>query len=1132
MAVLRKSKTRKPGNSWGRIWQCLLGSQQRKSRDLKPRHLAVDMLEARTLLSVSPAGVSDTLINQVFTVSQGAEAAAEAPLASQDSQAAKAVACDNNGDFVVTWERNDPTGIYNPTTGAELSDYNIYARYFTQAMQTVKLPTLANGTLNTSDLVKSNGTYYFALQYNGNEVQKLSLSAGNAPFVGSSSIIGNFDLTFNGQTVSSVGYDQDYFNTGYFDGDFTSPYNDPAMNFQAALRSLGGPLADVTVQAQDATDFSINFGDDSGGVQQPLIGVANTNFTNGFYPAVQVTMQRTPEDFLIPLATTATANGPIMTAANAATTAANIAYAFQQNSQNYVEAPVFFPPDSSITTTEPIAAYYTPEWEQGAAALRTASPAVSVVADPNPTTPYQFDVTFTGDEGYQDQPLMMVDNATTGAQILGLTTIVKQSSNEFRVNDPEVNDPTSMLDSRTDQENPQVAMAPDGSFVITWQSVVAGAVAPNSVTDISARRFEPAGWVVDSYRDITFTPTNGTSATGQFTLTTSLGTTPSITFDSTNLQATATAITTDLQALGFDPATTVSVENSGPSSYDLRITWGGDDVGTEPMIQCSSVVDSSGAVEATAATSSAVPFYANMDPDGLGIPNTPIESVVPVAGQFQVNTIQGLAQTNPSIGVDGSGNFTIAWQTEGQSFSYFNDIEAQRYNYLGQPLGAEFTVDTGAPSTSVNVTPYVAMSNDGVIAIAWENSTNVNTVVPILYGTTAEVDAQVYAANGTVVVPDFGCGQDLAGQPAIAFDLADNFVITGESSDAKDDLNGNDTDGSVYAVEYQLYTPGTKTLNFQQIRADFRADSTSSAADGTNPGAGGNEYWPGEYLDGQPVIDADGDLTIAYDGPTPAVSETVDLLGGLNAAQELTESATTDLENQLYSQTITFSGGSAGQHFRDGDYIEYYDATSGQFAYGVIESVSESLDGTTGVITVYLDAATPFATGESFTDYGSEYANLRTPVFAEQTATVASASSTNLDLAPYLDSEASLYFGVRPGYEHDGPRCDHRQHLAQRRRPDSGGPHHHHPARHRRSTRPATDASRKRGGTVARPGRRGVVLPVRCQRHFQSARAEQLRHRQREPRRREYGVFAVDRLGGHRRQCYRGPGYCRRHTAS
>ena len=61
-----------------------------------------------------------------------------------------------------------------------MTDANIYARYYTDAMQRIDLPA---------------GATSFQLQYNGNEIQKLSVSSSIAPYTsGQPAVSGTFKL--------------------------------------------------------------------------------------------------------------------------------------------------------------------------------------------------------------------------------------------------------------------------------------------------------------------------------------------------------------------------------------------------------------------------------------------------------------------------------------------------------------------------------------------------------------------------------------------------------------------------------------------------------------------------------------------------------------------------------------------------------------------------------------------------------------------------------------------------------------------------------------------------------------------------------------------------------------------------
>ena len=74
-----------------------VGSRRRsqdKRQSVRHRGLRIEQFEERMLLSVAPTTVNDVLINQIGAL------APQAP-------ASRAVATDNNGDFVVAWQQYD-----------------------------------------------------------------------------------------------------------------------------------------------------------------------------------------------------------------------------------------------------------------------------------------------------------------------------------------------------------------------------------------------------------------------------------------------------------------------------------------------------------------------------------------------------------------------------------------------------------------------------------------------------------------------------------------------------------------------------------------------------------------------------------------------------------------------------------------------------------------------------------------------------------------------------------------------------------------------------------------------------------------------------------------------------------------
>lgn len=124
-----------------------LGRRSRlDSKHLKQRSLRLDPLEARQLLSVSPADWSDIRVNQtvsedeiVFTgFNQYGTNWWDVP---------QSMAMDDDGDFVATWTRYDQVvdpvsgqPVIDPVTGLVMRDANVYARYFTDEVQRIGFP--------------------------------------------------------------------------------------------------------------------------------------------------------------------------------------------------------------------------------------------------------------------------------------------------------------------------------------------------------------------------------------------------------------------------------------------------------------------------------------------------------------------------------------------------------------------------------------------------------------------------------------------------------------------------------------------------------------------------------------------------------------------------------------------------------------------------------------------------------------------------------------------------------------------------------------------------------------------------------------------------------------------------------
>jgi hypothetical protein len=90
----------------------------------------------------------------------------------------------------------------------------------------------------------------------------------------------------------------------------------------------------------------------------------------------------------------------------------------------------------------------------------------------------------------------------------------------------------------------------------------------------------------------------------------------------------------------------------------------------------------------------------------------------PVGGEFRVNTITTGSESHPSVGMDGSGGFVVAWtRFTGPGYT----VVAQRYASGGSPLGGEIGVD--ANPNMARSDPSLAMASNGDFVVTWVHNT-------------------------------------------------------------------------------------------------------------------------------------------------------------------------------------------------------------------------------------------------------------------------------------------------------------------------------------------------------------------------------------------------------------------------
>ncbi|MEO1520325.1 MAG: hypothetical protein AAFU78_06060, partial [Cyanobacteria bacterium J06633_2] len=157
----------------------------------------------------------------------------------------------------------------------------------------------------------------------------------------------------------------------------------------------------------------------------------------------------------------------------------------------------------------------------------------------------------------------------------------------------------------------------------------------------------------------------------------------------------------------------------------------------------------------------------------------------PVGGEIAVNNITTGDQRTPAVGIDGSGNFVIAWTDNVGDRDSDDTVNARRFDSAGTPLGESFLVST-IPDIDHD-TPDIAMNASGEFVIAWESfgqDGDGSGVFAQKYNNAGEKSGDEIAVN-TITIGN----QD---DPSVAIDANGNFFISweGVGQDGGGDLAG------------------------------------------------------------------------------------------------------------------------------------------------------------------------------------------------------------------------------------------------------------------------------------------------------------------------------------------------------
>jgi len=326
-----------------------------------------------------------------------------------------------------------------------------------------------------------------------------------------------------------------------------------------------------------------------------------------------------------------------------------------------------------------------------------------------------------------------------------------------------------------DQETPAVAMDPDGNFVIVWASDDQAAI--GSSLDIYGQRYNSAGAPQGSEFPVS-------------TLNNSFQWFPDV-------------------AMDVDGDFVVVWETLHFGDGDIaarRYSAAGVALGGEFSVNAASNTASGSDVAIDAAGN----FIIVWDGEGSG-DNQAVtarrfgSSGLPLGGEFRVNTFTTGFQFRPVVGMDASGEFAVAWEGNTQDPDGSAGMYAQRFAYRPQVTASSFVFESAAHGLNFSFSNNVAASL-GTDDLLLENLTTSSTIpaveLSLSYDTATNIASFSYTGNASGiagVLPDgdyratlLASGITSAGGAPLAANHVFNFFFLNGDADRDRDVDSDD----------------------------------------------------------------------------------------------------------------------------------------------------------------------------------------------------------------------------------------------------------------------------------------------------------------------------------------------------
>jgi hypothetical protein len=270
----------------------------------------------------------------------------------------------------------------------------------------------------------------------------------------------------------------------------------------------------------------------------------------------------------------------------------------------------------------------------------------------------------------------------------------------------------------------------------------------------------------------------------------------------------------------------------------------------------------------------------------LGVLSPPAWAQVRAGGEFQVNTYTTGVQGFGSLAVNDNGDFVVVWQSIGQDGDGYG-VRWRKFSSAGVPQasGAANTY-----TTSNQIAPSVAVDSSGRFVMAWMSQGQDGDGYGIFarqFDASGSPQGPEFKVNGHT--------QDTQSQPHVAVAANGNFVVTWRSNLQDGSYYGvfgrlfDSTGTSITGFQANTYTTGSQFGQAVAMDASGRfvvvwdgAGATDPAGvfaqryDATGAPLGGqfrvNSDTPGMDVFATPslAMDANGNFVVAWQGPPSA----------------------------------------------------------------------------------------------------------------------------------------------------------------------------------------------------------------------------------------------------------------------